>query len=150
MSLFDILLSEATQSALETYLQNPSHAVLFEAESRSGGEHLLRVVADSSVFGAHSEIHWLGIAPGTIKIDEIKQLKLYTKLQTPNGTSRLILCDRIERMTRDAQNALLKLLEEPPERTYFLFRTEDRQLVLQTIISRMTIIRVSRPTKERF
>ncbi len=56
---------------------------------------------------------------------------------------RLIFLDECHKLTNDAQNALLKLIEKPPEHTRFLFGTTDPQLLLATFKSRCKIIEVS-------
>ena len=53
-----------------------------------------------------------------------------------------------EKMNQETANRLLKLVEEPPERTLFLFITHSPENVLQTIFSRCQSIRVMPLTKD--
>lgn len=52
-----------------------------------------------------------------------------------------VLCGA-ENMTDQAQNALLKILEEPPEHTVFILTAENRSMLLPTILSRVQTIRL--------
>ncbi len=51
---------------------------------------------------------------------------------------RVLFFPNAEKLREDAQNALLKTLEEPPEDTYILFLAPDRNAFLPTVLSRMT------------
>jgi DNA polymerase-3 subunit delta' len=71
---------------------------------------------------------------GTITVDSIRRLYDLTKTIEPNG--RVIVIDYAERMAKPAQNAFLKLLEEPGEGTHFILLTHQPGLLLPTIHSR--------------
>ena len=55
---------------------------------------------------------------------------------------------RVEKCTREAQNALLKLLEEPPERSHFFFCVSGVQDILPTLRSRAWVIQGDKNSKE--
>lgn len=78
----------------------------------------------------------------SIGIDQIKQLqkKLYLKpLQSEN---KAVMIQNAEVLTLEAQNALLKMLEEPPPHTYIYLLAKQRSDLLPTILSRCKIIRI--------
>lgn len=56
----------------------------------------------------------------------------------PSYYANGILVHNCHKLTNDAQNALLKALENPPEHVYFILCTTDPQLLLKTIITRCT------------
>jgi DNA polymerase III subunit gamma/tau len=58
--------------------------------------------------------------------------------------AHVFICDEIQCLTAIAQNALLKILEEPPEGVVFLLLTTDPQKLLPTIINRCCPLTVSR------
>lgn len=58
------------------------------------------------------------------------------------GAWRVVLIENIERLTLVASNAMLKLIEEPPERTRFVMTTKNHHQLLTTIISRVTVVPV--------
>jgi len=74
------------------------------------------------------------IEKGSITVDSIRRLYTLTKTVEPNG--RVVIIDYAERMAKTAQNAFLKLLEEPSEGTHFILLTHQPGLLLPTILSR--------------
>jgi len=65
--------------------------------------------------------------------------------QKPNeGKYRIVILENFERLSNVAPHALLKLIEEPPANAIFLFTTRNHHQLLDTIISRMTVIRLPR------
>jgi hypothetical protein len=77
----------------------------------------------------------IDIQKGTITIDSIRRLYATTKTKQPNG--RIIIIDYAETMGKPAQNAFLKLLEEPGEGTHFILLTHSPSVLLPTILSRV-------------
>jgi len=73
-----------------------------------------------------------------ISIQDIRKLKELVNLKF-NSRYRIIVMENIDRMTIAAQNAFLKMLEEPPPKTIFLLTTKNISNILQTIISRCRI-----------
>ena len=71
-----------------------------------------------------------------IKIDDIRKLKESLNGKLLNGGHRVIIIDTINDLNRSAQNALLKILEEPPEKTLFILLTHNISSVPDTILSR--------------
>ena len=56
------------------------------------------------------------------------------------GKTKAVTIDAYENITLEAQNALLKILEEPPANTIIVIITAKRELILPTIISRCKVI----------
>ena len=54
-----------------------------------------------------------------IEIDQIRNLINFSQKKSFNDTIRFVLIDNLENLTINASNALLKLLEEPPNNLYF-------------------------------
>lgn len=69
-------------------------------------------------------------------IDEVRSLKERVNLAPTFGRYRVFIIDEAHMLTQEAFNALLKTLEEPPERTVFILATTDPQKLPLTIISR--------------
>lgn len=63
--------------------------------------------------------------------------------QKPTTNYRIAILENFERISRDAPHALLKLVEEPPSKTIFLFTTKNHHQMLQTILSRVTVVPVA-------
>ncbi|MDD4351746.1 MAG: AAA family ATPase [Candidatus Gracilibacteria bacterium] len=77
-----------------------------------------------------------------IKIEEIREL-INHLANTVQSTYKLCLIERVERMTREAANSFLKILEEPSSNTIFLLTTDSVRLLLPTITSRCRLLRFS-------
>lgn len=69
-------------------------------------------------------------------IDEIRQLKEKINYQPVKGRKKIYIIDEVHMLTKEAFNALLKTLEEPPEHVIFILATTEADKILPTIISR--------------
>lgn len=69
-------------------------------------------------------------------IDEIRELREQVRYAPVNSRYKVYIIDEVHMLTPDAFNALLKTLEEPPERVVFIFATTDPQKIPATILSR--------------
>lgn len=77
-----------------------------------------------------------------INIRECRNLIRKLSLKTYESDYKVLIMWLPEFLGKEG-NVLLKLLEEPPEKTLFLLVTENREMILSTIISRTQIIKVS-------
>lgn len=69
-------------------------------------------------------------------IDDIRQINETVGYAPSHGKYKIYLIDEVHMLTKEAFNALLKTLEEPPARAKFFFATTEPHKVLPTIISR--------------
>ncbi len=69
-------------------------------------------------------------------IDEVRSLREGVKYKPIQSRYRVIIIDEVHMLTREAFNALLKTLEEPPPHTIFIFATTEFHKVPATIVSR--------------
>ena len=69
-------------------------------------------------------------------IDEIRDLRESVKYPPNSGKYKVFIIDEVHMLTKEAFNALLKTLEEPPSHVIFIFATTDPHKVPQTILSR--------------
>ena len=69
-------------------------------------------------------------------IDEIRELKDKINYQPSKGRKKIYIIDEVHMLTKEAFNALLKTLEEPPEHVIFILATTEPDKILPTIISR--------------
>lgn len=90
----------------------------------------------------------LAAAEKTIKIDPIRDILDALSRHAFEGGKRAVLLLNAERMTPQAQNCLLKSLEEADEGTYFLLTADQETAVLTTIRSRCRIVRMQPMTDE--
>lgn len=70
------------------------------------------------------------------QIDDIRQLRQNVAIRPSRVPYKVYIIDEVHMLTKEAFNALLKTLEEPPEHVKFIFATTDPQKVPITILSR--------------
>src|SRR5215204_6528689 len=81
-------------------------------------------------------------------IDEIRDLRDKVNLAPAVGRMKIYIIDEVHMLTAEAFNALLKMLEEPPEHVVFVLATTEKHKVLPTIISRCQSFDFRRPSIE--
>src|SRR3954447_26530473 len=69
-------------------------------------------------------------------IDEIRQLRQNVAVRPSRDRYKIYIIDEVHMLTKEAFNALLKTLEEPPEHVKFIFATTEPQKIPITILSR--------------
>lgn len=77
---------------------------------------------------------------GTVGIEAIRDFTRNLSLAPRNSPAKAGILTDMERLTVEAQNALLKTIEEPPPHTYILGTTSNPEALLPTVRSRMTVV----------
>lgn len=94
--------------------------------------------------GGHANLLRLSLAARekSIKIDQLRALLQQLALHPVEEGQRFVIIRDVDLMTIQAQNALLKSLEEPGEGTFFILTTANELAVLPTVLSRCQIQRL--------
>ncbi len=79
-----------------------------------------------------------------IKVDQVRKLQSLLSNQASISKYRVVVIDSIDDLERNAANALLKNLEEPPKNTVFLLVSHAPSRLLPTIVSRCQMLRFER------
>lgn len=79
-------------------------------------------------------------------IDDVRQLRDQLQLSPTTGTMMVCILDEAHMLTKEAWNALLKTLEEPPGHVIFVLATTELHKVPSTIQSRCQLLQFSQPT----
>ncbi|MCA9309537.1 AAA family ATPase [Candidatus Saccharibacteria bacterium] len=133
------LLHSKTKLLIDSYLEMMPHSLLLVAPKGSGKLYRAMWLAEQAQL---TPIHVSVLEDKKmIGIEQIQHL--YT--QTRSGSPTMVIIEGAEQMSTDAQNALLKLLEEPPENTHFALTANDTEGVLPTIRSRCQVITLIPP-----
>ena len=74
-------------------------------------------------------------------VDDVRGLIERCQINTLNSKYRVFIVDECHQMSKPAQNAMLKLLEDPPQDTIFILCTTEEDKLLETIRSRARILR---------
>lgn len=75
-------------------------------------------------------------------IDTVREIRKQSQYKPLEGSCRVWLIDECHKMTGDAQNALLKILEDTPNHVYFILCTTEPNKLLKTIQGRCSIFNV--------
>lgn len=150
----DLVLHETTEQRLDQYVRHPSHAVMLVGPEGIGkysvGVHLASQLIGLDELNLTRYPFYRLITPEkqSISIEAVRDLQPFVKLKLPSSAHfRIILIDQAHRLTLEAQNALLKLLEEPTNGTLFILTVPVIQSVLPTIRSRVQYVTLRAPAE---
>lgn len=116
------------------------HCLLFTGPSGCGKTTLARIVKAKMKCG---DADYMELNTADFRgIDMVRDIRSRMNLSPMSGKIRMWLIDEAHKLTGDAQNAFLKMLEDPPSHVYFMLATTDPQKLLQTIRTRATEIKV--------
>ena len=155
------------RGALET--ERPGHAYLLAGPRGTGKTSLARIMAkavnctnrtkeqdpcnacDSCVAvneGRSMDLIEIDAASNR-GIDDIRALKESASTASATGAHKIFIIDEVHALTKDAFNALLKVLEEPPSHVMFLLATTEAHKILPTVLSRVQRLNVMRLKPEQ-
>lgn len=133
---------EDAVAVLSRFVQQASlpHALLFTGPSGCGKTTLARILKGKLECGDNdfTEIN----AADFRGIEMVREIRTRMMLSPIGGKCRIWLIDEAHKLSNDAQNALLKLLEDTPSHVYFMLATTDESKLIKTIITRCTEIKV--------
>lgn len=93
------------------------------------------------LFGTHPDHIALSPVKKSIGVEEVRDLIARVSIKPFEGVAHTVVIDRADKMTAQAQNALLKTLEEPPGNAVFFLLAEQAEAMLTTIVSRCRAVR---------
>jgi DNA polymerase III delta prime subunit len=124
------------EECIDCRRSSPREPIALDGTGRSGP--LLRHVGD------HADLFWIERGDGNtrVTIDQIRALQGALHLQSNEGGRRAAVIADAEWMNHHAQNALLRILEEPPPQTTLVLATATSAGLLATVRSRCQRVRL--------
>ena len=163
--IFPQIGNEKTAETVKNFVkeQRIPHAILIVGESDAQKQGLSNFLATAIVCGkaeapcgvcdncyaAESKNHpdITVIAPEdnkkSIAVDQVRELRKEAFIKPHKAEKRVFIIDKADTMNASSQNALLKVLEEPPESVMFVLISENKAAFLDTIISRCVVLNVT-------
>ena len=134
--------NNSTGKSLTSILkENPLASGVFE------GKIPCNICESCSEFNAGSSFNLIEIdAASNRGIDEVRELRESIRFVPSRGKYKVYVIDECHQLTKDAFNALLKTLEEPPEHAIFILATTELDKVPATITSRTQQFDFRRPS----
>ncbi len=132
---------------LEKEVKNnkPAHAYLFAGGRGTGKTSVARILAHA--LGVSDKDLYEIDAASNRGIDDIRLLREGVYAMPFESPYRFYIIDEAHMLTKEAWNAFLKTLEEPPAHCVFVLATTDRDKVPETIQSRCEIYTFKQPTR---
>ena len=84
----------------------------------------------------------------TISVNQVREIILEASVVPQKADKKIFIIEPADAMTVQAQNALLKILEEPPKSVVFILNATNRNLMLSTVISRCTLLSLTLADEE--
>lgn len=136
------------------------HAIMIEGENSGANLELANYIASASVcnsdnapcgacqnchladIDSHPDIAVINPLEGKkfLSVDQIRELRAEAFVKPHQAANRVFIIEDASRMNPQAQNALLKVLEEPPKNVVFILLVPSKTMLLDTIISRCVLL----------
>lgn len=153
----DLMIHPVTRSQLQAFQAAPAQVLLLVGPNGSGkltlAKRLSETILELSDGDLASYAHALiikSVDGKAIGIESARQLEQFLRLKVPSQKkyNRAVVIEGGDLMTIEAQNALLKTLEEPPDGTIIIITVAHQLALLPTVRSRAQNISVQRPDRQ--
>ncbi len=134
-----MLIQKSVKKQLDSIVTSKPHATLLHGRFGVGLASIAKEIA-AKLTPVSNIVTVQPDEKGTIKIKTIRELYAFTR--SKQHEKLVIIVDDADTMQAPAQNALLKLLEEPPEHVMFILTAHNPQILLPTILSRVQKIEI--------
>ncbi len=144
----EVIGQDSIVNALQDAIANKrlAHAYLFSGSRGTGKTTVARILA-KSVETADEDVYEIDAASNR-GIDNIRELRDHVSVLPFRSPFKVYIIDEVHMLSKDAWNALLKTLEEPPRHVIFILATTELDKVPETIISRCQTFSFRKPSRE--
>lgn len=126
--------------------ENISHAYLFAGSRGIGKTSIARIFA-RAIGTSDNDIYEIDAASNR-GIDDIREIREAVNVLPFESKYKVYIIDEVHMLTKEAFNALLKTLEEPPQHAIFILATTETEKIPETIVSRCQVFSFKKPSLE--
>jgi len=143
----DVLGQKHITDVIEGIIKNGSisHAYLFAGSRGTGKTSVARILARE--IGCKGNDLYEIDAASNRGIDDIRELRESINTLPFESPYKVYIIDEVHMLTKEAFNALLKTLEEPPEYAIFILATTEMHKLPDTVISRCEVYQFKKPSQ---
>lgn len=144
----DVVGQDHVVDVLEASLKNKStaHAYLFAGSRGTGKTSVARIFA-REIGTSQNDLYEIDAASNR-GIDDIRAIREAVNAQPFESPYKVYIIDEVHMLTKEAFNALLKTLEEPPSHAIFILATTELDKLPETIVSRCQVFTFKKPTQK--
>lgn len=124
------------------------NTIIITKEKKMGEEKIAEICSQKNIHTIDRTYLKRKEDVASIGIKDIKELLPKIQLKPLKSPEKAIIIEEADLLTVEAQNALLKTLEEPPINTIILLMSSSKEVFLPTILSRCQIITLKKNTSE--
>ncbi len=152
-----LVIHPSTVRQTKAFVASPHHAMLLIGADGVGKTSIVTRLAAELLAISEDKLaqypYYLFLEPaetGTVSIEMVRGIQKFLQLKTTgtNPIRRIVCLEHADGLTKEAQNALLKLLEEPPADTVIILAVQSKRALLPTILSRVQTLQVTPPLQE--
>ncbi len=144
----DVIGQDHIVSVLEGSIKQEkvAHAYLF-AGSRGIGKTSIARIFSRSLGVSDNDVYEIDAASNR-GIDDIREIRDGVSVLPFESKYKVYIIDEVHMLTKEAFNALLKTLEEPPQHVIFILATTETDKIPETVLSRCQIFNFKKPNRE--
>jgi DNA polymerase-3 subunit gamma/tau len=144
----DVIGQDHVTSVLEgsIKLDKVSHAYLFSGSRGTGKTSIARIFA-RALEVSENDIYEIDAASNR-GIDDIREIRDGVSVLPFESKYKVYIIDEVHMLTKEAFNALLKTLEEPPAHALFILATTETDKIPETVVSRCQVFTFKKPNRE--
>jgi len=144
----DVIGQESIVSVLENSIKTNriGHAYLFSGTRGTGKTTIARIFA-RALNVSDNDVYEIDAASNR-GIDDIREIRDGVHVLPFESKYKVYIVDEVHMLTKEAFNALLKTLEEPPQHVIFILATTETDKIPETVLSRCQIFTFKTPNRE--
>ena len=169
--IFPLVSNEKIRETVENFVKSNHfpHAILIEGEAGLGKKTLCSYLAAAALCqngenapcgqcksckmieaNSHPDLCVTALQDKkkSITVAQIRQMRDEAFIKPQNSFRKVMVIEQAHTLNEQSQNALLKVLEEPPGQTIFILLAESKSALLPTVISRVITLRLTPPPIE--